>query len=388
MIDAVEALRRWVGRELGARAGCPIVDDAGRRLEALGRRAGVQDRAALVARLEAGDPALREAAVTELTVGETWLFRDPEQLAAVEARALPALGEGGRPVSIWSAGCATGEEVHALGFLARRAVPGRVTLLGTDVDPARLAAGRRGRYPRRAARGRPLPPGFAREVEGELLVEPRPGVELGFAVHNLARERAPAPGRFDLIACRNVLLYFHAQALRFALETFAEALAPGGWLVLGPHDVLDRPDALPACFVPDREQPFLLRHAPAAAAAPPPPPPPRSPRSVVAPPPARRPAARRAGPAAAGPEGVARGLVRLAQERLEAGDARGAEQACLEALDRAPGAVEAGLLLAAMALDRGEPRLAKLVAESLEAQAPGRPDVARALERARRALGE
>jgi chemotaxis protein methyltransferase CheR len=192
-------------------------------------------RAALRARDSRCLAALIEAAV----VGETYFFRHPEQLEAVRDVLLPPAPRD-RPLRIWSAGCATGEEPYSLAMMLRDA--GRAScrdrILGTDVSARALAVAAEGSYGAWSLR-RLDPSARARHFEGEpplvrVRDEVRALVEL--RRHNLYSDPAPQ-GAFDLVVCRNVLIYFDPDTAREIASRLLEAVAPGGILLLGPVEV-------------------------------------------------------------------------------------------------------------------------------------------------------
>ncbi|WP_189074275.1 CheR family methyltransferase [Deinococcus sedimenti] len=221
-------------RTAGLRWTAPLDRLARSRLQRLTQAHGSPDALLQVAAARA-DLAADVAAA--FTVGETWFHRFGEQLDAA-ALALRALG---RPVRGWSAGCSTGEEVWALlGACLHAGVDARV--LGTDLNPAALAAASDGAYPRRALRAAPPERVTRVFTAGGPRVQVRPEVRARaqFQVHNLLRD---PPGRgFDVIACRNVLIYFTPAAARAVGEQLTSALAPGGLLLLAPSD--PRPPAV------------------------------------------------------------------------------------------------------------------------------------------------
>jgi chemotaxis protein methyltransferase CheR len=176
--------------------------------------------------------ALVEAAV----VGETYFFRHPEQLSAIQQLCF-ATAPRDRPLSIWSAGCATGEEPYTLAMELMDA--GRIGLgdqiLATDISSRALAVAQEARYGEWSLRR--LDPALrtrhflAHPPQVEVRSQIRAMVE--FQRHNLVREAAPATG-FDLVLCRNVLIYFNPPTATLVVEKLAVTLAPGGFLVLGP----------------------------------------------------------------------------------------------------------------------------------------------------------
>jgi chemotaxis protein methyltransferase CheR len=203
----------------------------------------------------ASDPLRGRRLVTrlieEVTIQETTFARDRAQLDAIPWRALrrEALDAGAAAVRVWSAGCATGEEPYTLALLAEEALgpmaPPRVDVLGTDISGAAIAAARAGRYRGRAIQS--LDPGLRDrylepQADGSHRVTESLRRLVRFRQHNLARDPVPPLGEagFDLIVCRNVLIYFEAPVTLRVLEFFQHALRPGGRLVLGAADALLR----------------------------------------------------------------------------------------------------------------------------------------------------
>ena len=191
---------------------------------------------AFVARLRARDARCLTALVEASVIGETYFFRHPEQFDALRAL-LFDVAPRGRALSIWSAGCATGEEPYtiAMALLASGRAECGDRILATDVSARALAAARDGVYGpwslRRlgaAARERffeGLPPRVSVREDVRAAVE--------FASHNIVRDPPPAMG-FDLVVCRNVLIYFERETAEAVAARLAGAVAPGGLLLLGP----------------------------------------------------------------------------------------------------------------------------------------------------------
>ena len=185
---------------------------------------------------EAEDPTL-EALLEEATNGQTFLFRDLEQLEAVVSIARRISRARAGPVSIWCAGCSTGEEPYSLAILCREmGVP--VRILGTDLSTVRLHAARTRLYSTWSARRVPQgilrrhlrPRGDRLEIRADVASSVR------FARHNLVGEVAPEPegGRgWDIILCRNVLIHLSDRHADEVVARLADALAPDGRLLLG-----------------------------------------------------------------------------------------------------------------------------------------------------------
>ncbi len=187
-------------------------------------------------------PRELEELIAALTIGETYFFRHREQWDALRDTALPELmqhRQREKTLFAWSAGCANGAEVYSLAILLRRDLDLRgwdVSLLGTDLNANALEAARDGTYGDWSLRGTDpatrvgcfLPRGKQFQIRNEF----KQGVT--FAQHNLVQDTAP--GFFDLILCRNVLMYFDRPRAAEVIERFYQALRPDGWLMVGHSD--------------------------------------------------------------------------------------------------------------------------------------------------------
>lgn len=201
-------------------------------------------------------PDLVARLIDEVTTQETSFARDLGQLAAVDwQRLLHSARQAGSPaIRVWSAGCATGEEPYTLALLASEAfAPGRVPadILGTDISGSALAAAADGRYRERAVGSLPEPLRrryLDRQADAGYLAGPRLRGLVRFRRHNLARDPIPPPDEagFDLVVCRNVLIYFEQPLTGRVIGALERSLRPGGMLVLGAADALGRPGGRPA----------------------------------------------------------------------------------------------------------------------------------------------
>ncbi|RKH86492.1 methyltransferase [Corallococcus sp. AB045] len=189
-----------------------------------------------------GEEELR-ALLPLVTVGHTEFFRDAKQFRALEQSVLPELLARARremrKVSIWSAGCATGEEPYSLALVMAElgALAVEVDLWATDLNLAAVEAARQGRFTTRRAMaiGPERLKRFFRPVEDGYEASPILREYIRFDGQNLA---APvfdkvAPASLDLILCRNVIIYFDLPTIRGLMDRFLAALRPGGLLFLG-----------------------------------------------------------------------------------------------------------------------------------------------------------
>jgi chemotaxis protein methyltransferase CheR len=186
--------------------------------------------------------------IDEVTTRETAFIRDRGQLDAIPwpdlVRSARAAGSG--TIRVWSAGCASGEEAYTLALLADQVfgpMPPPVEVLGTDISGAALAAAAAGRYGERAIRALSQPERdryLVRRADGSYLAGARLRALVRFRGHNLARDPIPPPGEgaFDLVVCRNVLIYFEQRRAARVIELLGQSLRAGGRLLLGASDAL------------------------------------------------------------------------------------------------------------------------------------------------------
>jgi chemotaxis protein methyltransferase CheR len=200
------------------------------------------------------DPAGKaelDALVEALVIGETYLFRELAPLeAAVSQFVVPVIGSGRRP-RVWCAGCATGEEPHSLAIvLASRGLLDEVDLVASDVNRVALERARTGRFSTRAVRGEV--PAFAApwlEIgQREVCVRPRLTAAITWRRVNLVNpDDVAALGTFDVVLCRNVLIYFSEKVAREVIDRLSARLRVGGALLVGVSESLLRFGTALAC---------------------------------------------------------------------------------------------------------------------------------------------
>jgi chemotaxis protein methyltransferase CheR len=188
-----------------------------------------------------------DEAIDIVTINETYFYREDFQLSALQNEILPMLRKpplSRTNLSIWSAGCSTGEEVFSIAMLASEAglVGGTdIRVFGSDISRRCIAHARRGVYGSASFRALPSylkrkyfvehPEGF--HVADDL----RPWCHFGH-LNLLEPARASVVGRVDVILCRNVLIYFDDASRRQVIDMFHERLLPGGFLLLGHSESL------------------------------------------------------------------------------------------------------------------------------------------------------
>ena len=189
----------------------------------------------------AADPTRPEQRklIDAITVPHTWFYRDPEQLRVI-ARLMVAAPAG--PLSVWVAGCATGEEAYTLAMIGRR-VGREVMVHATDVNEKALAAARRGVYSALSVRDVPdTERHWVPQRENGFVVDDALRASVRFQRHNLVDPPPQSPrGAWDLVVCRNVLIYFAPGAASRLLARFARSVREGGALVVGASEVVFEP---------------------------------------------------------------------------------------------------------------------------------------------------
>lgn len=211
-----------------------------RRIRSWTARRGTEDLGEYAGRLKT-DPAELDAFLDRVTINVSQLWRHPSQWTALAGTILPELAERGR-VRAWSAGCSYGAEAYTLAAVCREAIPdARVEIKGTDLDHRMVARARQGAFSADDARGAP-PASIARFFPaGQVTEELRRMVS--FDVGDLLRMPV-APESYDLVLCRNTVIYF-TEAVRDALHRrLVAALAPGGYLVVGTSERVADPRGL------------------------------------------------------------------------------------------------------------------------------------------------
>jgi chemotaxis protein methyltransferase CheR len=192
-----------------------------------------------------------EILASQLSVGETYFFREPGVFAALEKDILPPLivarRATGRSLRLWSAGCCTGEEPYSLAILLTRLIPDladwNVSILATDINPDFLAKAKRGQYSEWSFRAAPAwlkAQCFETPAAGRYVLAPRFRRLVHFDYLNLAEDAYPSvvnsTNGIDIILCRNVLMYFEASSAAVVARKLHQALVDGGCLIVSPTE--------------------------------------------------------------------------------------------------------------------------------------------------------
>ncbi|MEO7729984.1 MAG: CheR family methyltransferase, partial [Kofleriaceae bacterium] len=235
-IDPAGPKPRPAGRAVGGpRDRASPIDPTGPKPRPAGRAVGgptPRDRASPIDR-ERGASELDEL-IEAVRVGESRLFRHRSQIDALLDAVVPALrARGRRAVRVWSAGCAAGEEPYTLAMVLSRALPEHaITIIATDVSADALAVAEAATYPRAVLQH--VPEAYRDQLieDGEVVrIAPRIAAMVELERANLLDGAAPRD--CDVVWCRNVLIYFTADARRRVIDRLVGATVPGGFVFVG-----------------------------------------------------------------------------------------------------------------------------------------------------------
>lgn len=188
--------------------------------------------------------------IDQITVGMTSFFRDPKMWKVLKNDILLTMKQDGDPIDVWHAGCSTGEETYSLGIvLDDLKIQDRVTAVATDLNRDSVEYSKKGLYDNLNLRlnneqfgeyntFKKLSSYYEPYGEKQYKMNPDLTKHCRYEVGNLVSDNPPAPGLFDIVFCRNVLIYFDNTLKVNTLQKFYDCLRPGGFLVIGYFDAL------------------------------------------------------------------------------------------------------------------------------------------------------
>ena len=197
--------------------------------------------------------------IDAICTNETHFFREPKQFAFLEQQVLPALradaeaGHRAKRIRVWSAGCSTGEEPFSIAMsLAWHLPDWSAEIIASDLSTKVLERAASGIWP--LERAEEIPPHYRKTFmlrgraaqEGKIAARPELASMIRFARINLIDEYPPSLGRFDLVFCRNVLIYFDAPSKTRVIQRLLDRLDPAGYLFLGHSESLNHLDRVRA----------------------------------------------------------------------------------------------------------------------------------------------
>lgn len=244
-------VREAVARSMGLHFPCQRLPELQQAVAAVAQELDPPDAEFLARQLLAAPPGRStiQRLARHLTVGETYFFRDSWLMEALAQVVLPPLlrarRHGPRRLRIWSAACSSGEEPYSVAILLLQLVPDLakwdIRICATDINPAALEKAAAGVYGKWSFRG--TSPGlkqawFERRADGRHAIAKRVRDLVDFGYMNLAEDNWPswtAQG-WDLVLCRNVLMYFAPQQIKHVVGRLHACLADGGWLFVSPSE--------------------------------------------------------------------------------------------------------------------------------------------------------
>ena len=252
--DVLLGLSQTVAEQTGLYFGRERWTDLERGIRSAAGKLGYPDAESCVRRLMSAPLTRRETEILagELTVGETYFFREKRSLEILSEQILPEIARlrqnGEHRLRIWSAGCCTGEEPYSIAILLDRILPDlrhwQVTILGTDLNPRFLQKAMAGIYSEWSFRDSPswLKERYFKQVDAKHYeILPAIKEKVVFSYLNLAEDGYPSlatnTNAMDLIFCRNVLMYFSPEKAKHAIGNFRRSLVEKGWLIVSPAEM-------------------------------------------------------------------------------------------------------------------------------------------------------
>jgi chemotaxis protein methyltransferase CheR len=216
-----------------------------RRVRTFAERRGTPDLTEYGKRLRK-DPSELDAFLDRVTINVSHLWRHEDQFEVLRTKLLPELAER-RRLRIWSAGASYGAEAYTIAAICREAIPGTVVeIVGTDLDKRMVARAREGMFSTEDARTSPkamLQRHFEPQPDGGWAAKPELKRMVRFENGDLLRMAVPT-ARYDVVFCRNTVIYFTEEVRDALHERLVKALSPGGYLIVGTSERVADPRGL------------------------------------------------------------------------------------------------------------------------------------------------
>ncbi|MBW7457050.1 protein-glutamate O-methyltransferase CheR [Paenibacillus sepulcri] len=213
-----------------------------RRLTTLRQKYGFDSFASYWKAIE-HDAKLMNEFLDRMTINVSEFWRNPGRWEAMEKRFIPEMLKGGGRIKMWSAACSTGEEPYTLSMItAELGALDRSSILATDLDQIVLDKAAAGVYHERSVRDVPknyLQKYMTRQGTDHYGITDRLKKAITFKQQNLLND--PFERHFDIIVCRNVMIYFTEEAKQLLYHKFSQALRPGGLLFVGSTEQIFNP---------------------------------------------------------------------------------------------------------------------------------------------------
>lgn len=233
MTDDLKVLEDWIFRELRIDISAYKSNQMTRRLNNIIMRSGAATPAQYVKMLDR-DPLLKQKLTDFITINVSEFFRNKELFQDFEEEVRKLLSKEHKRLKVWSAACSNGAEPYSVAIILDRISPGvKHTILATDIDETILKAAKEGLYTQRDVKNvdaATLKKYFTQE-EGIYIIRPDIKKRVEFKKHDLVLEKFERG--FDIILCRNVVIYFTSEVKERIYRQLSDSLNPGGLLFVG-----------------------------------------------------------------------------------------------------------------------------------------------------------
>jgi chemotaxis protein methyltransferase CheR len=251
-VEFCSGLRRLTGVDLGSYKRQQME----RRIRSYVDRKAAPTLQAFLRHIQASPTDLDDF-LDRITINVSELYRNPEQYELLRTRVLPDLRGGATGLRVWSAGCSYGAEAYTLATMLSDGGTARFQVTGTDIDRRVLERAERGWFSDNDMRSVPagIRERFFEARDGGFRAGDGLRAHLRFQTHDLLKDRYQ-PG-WDLVLCRNVVIYFTDEARDQVHRSIAAALRPGGYLMVGATERVAEPRAMGL----EPVHPFIYRKA-------------------------------------------------------------------------------------------------------------------------------
>ncbi|NLZ49058.1 MAG: protein-glutamate O-methyltransferase CheR [Clostridiales bacterium] len=224
---------QWVLKEFGINLSAYKPNQLHRRINSLMSRVGVSDLDAYMMLLKK-DPVQRQKFLDFITINVTEFFRNPEIFEDLSKKIQEELLPNNKNLKVWSAACSIGAEPYSLGIILNEIAPtGKHSILATDIDTTILGKAKLGEYTDndiKNVKKEYLDKYFTKEGD-KYLIDDKIKRMVNFEKHDLILDKYD--NNFDLIVCRNVVIYFNQDIKNEIYQRFSSSLKKGGLLFVG-----------------------------------------------------------------------------------------------------------------------------------------------------------
>jgi chemotaxis protein methyltransferase CheR len=247
----IEKVKRKIGLDLSLYKEAQMK----RRLTSLREKRGFTDFQGYFEQIDRDKELLAEF-LDRITINVSEFFRNPNRWEYLDMELIPKLLEKNKKPKFWSAACSTGEEPYTLAMILSKHIPiSQIDITATDIDENAILKAKQGIYQERAVKDVPEDLLSKYFIQENQLYHIKPEIKkiINFKRHNLLAD--PFDGPYDMIICRNVMIYFTDEAKEQLYHKFSKALNPGGYFFVGSTEQIFYPQK----YQFETESPFFYR---------------------------------------------------------------------------------------------------------------------------------